>query len=157
MTEKQNLLLESGPSMFSNTECAGLFGIPGLKHFWKSRQLSFLNADKDILQRGVLSRKNSETNDTENTITRDSYQALSPSAESSATHGLRSNGAFLQTQLARACAGAPALIIAILLNLFFGVSFGQVFFPTSWIFPESVPRAIGVQVRSQSSGSPSVS
>ena len=45
-----------------------------------------------------------------------------------------------------ALAGFPGLVIAVLMNLFFGVSFGQAFFPTSWEFPPEVPRAIGVQV-----------
>ena len=34
----------------------------------------------------------------------------------------------------------------LLLNLFLAVSFGQAFFPTDWVFPENVPRSIGVQV-----------
>jgi hypothetical protein len=40
----------------------------------------------------------------------------------------------------------PGLLIGVILNLFFSISFGQAFFPTSWIFPASVPRTIGVQV-----------
>lgn len=40
----------------------------------------------------------------------------------------------------------PGLIIAVVLNLFFSISFGQAFFPESWVFPESLPRAIGVQM-----------
>jgi hypothetical protein len=42
--------------------------------------------------------------------------------------------------------GAPGLLIAIVLNLFLSMSFGQAFFPTSWAFPPEVPRAIGVQM-----------
>lgn len=40
----------------------------------------------------------------------------------------------------------PGLIIALLLNLFLSISFGQAFFPTEWTFPPEVPRAIGVQM-----------
>lgn len=42
--------------------------------------------------------------------------------------------------------GTPGLIIALVLNLFLSMSFGQAFFPTSWHFPAEVPRAIGVQM-----------
>lgn len=42
--------------------------------------------------------------------------------------------------------GTPGLIIALVLNLFLSMSFGQAFFPTSWNFPPEVPRAIGVQM-----------
>ena len=40
----------------------------------------------------------------------------------------------------------PGLLIALLLNLFLSISFGQAFFPTEWEFPEGVPRAVGVQM-----------
>jgi SulP family sulfate permease len=42
--------------------------------------------------------------------------------------------------------GTPGLIIALVLNLFLSMSFGQAFFPTSWQFPVGIPRAIGVQM-----------
>lgn len=52
----------------------------------------------------------------------------------------------LQHALNSGIAGTPGLLIALVLNLFLSMSFGQAFFPTSWTFPDSVPRAIGVQM-----------
>eukprot|EP01041_Mallomonas_annulata_P003001 gene3001-5879_t len=40
----------------------------------------------------------------------------------------------------------PGLLIATILNLFLSISFGQAFFPSSWTFPDGIPRAIGVQM-----------
>lgn len=42
--------------------------------------------------------------------------------------------------------GTPGLLIALLLNLFLSMSFGQAFFPASWKFPAAVPHSIGVQM-----------
>jgi SulP family sulfate permease len=40
----------------------------------------------------------------------------------------------------------PGLIIAMALNLFMSMSFGQAFFPTEWVFPAGISSAIGVQM-----------
>ena len=80
------------------------------------------------------------------TTTKVSYQAFHSPIDTPTVTNQRVASSSIKNLLQRALAGTPALIIAILLNLFFGVSFGQVFFPTSWNFPDSVPRAIGVQV-----------
>ena len=152
MTEKQNLLIESAPNKFSlngRREWTGSFGISGLSKMWNSPQLSFLHEDKTTLQKDMLARRNSHTTDVDIIITaKESYQALSPSSETFQQNKPPETSIVSKIKIlaARGLAGAPALVIAILLNLFFGVSFGQVFFPTSWIFPDSVPRAIGVQV-----------
>jgi sulfate permease, SulP family len=42
--------------------------------------------------------------------------------------------------------GIPGLVIAITLNLFLSISFGQAFFPASWTFPSEVSRAVGIQM-----------
>lgn len=42
--------------------------------------------------------------------------------------------------------GAPGVIIAVVLNLFMSMSFGQAFFPSDFNFPSEVPRSIGVQM-----------
>ncbi len=42
--------------------------------------------------------------------------------------------------------GTPGLLIAVTLNLFLSMSFGQAFFPSTWVFPDGVPRALGVQM-----------
>ena len=42
--------------------------------------------------------------------------------------------------------GTPGLLITLILNLFISISVGQAYFPTSWIFPSDIPRAIGVQM-----------
>lgn len=40
----------------------------------------------------------------------------------------------------------PGLLIAIILNMFLSVSFGQALFPSSMIMPSGVPRSLGIQV-----------
>lgn len=40
----------------------------------------------------------------------------------------------------------PGLMIAVILNLFLSISFGNAFFPSYWDFPSVVPRSIGVQM-----------
>lgn len=40
----------------------------------------------------------------------------------------------------------PGLIIVVILNLFFSISFGNAFFPSTWEFPPEVPRSIGIQM-----------
>ena len=40
----------------------------------------------------------------------------------------------------------PGLLIALILNLFLSASFGSAMFPPEWQFPDTVPRAIGVQM-----------
>ena len=42
--------------------------------------------------------------------------------------------------------GAPGVVIAVVLNLFMSMSFGQAFFPSDFSFPTDVPRSIGVQM-----------
>ena len=42
--------------------------------------------------------------------------------------------------------GIPGLIIAVILNSFTSLSFGPVFFPASFVFPDAIPRSIGVQM-----------
>lgn len=143
MAEKKSLLLESVMDKSSAGGTAGSsFNLEGLKRIWNIPQLSFLHEDKVLLQKNMRARSNSFGREIDNSTTdRASYQALSPSTDNT-TQQKES----IKHLLIRAVNGAPALVIAILLNLFFGVSFGQVFFPTSWNFPDSVPRAIGVQV-----------
>ena len=145
MTEKQNLLIESSPNKFSlegSREWTGIFGIPWLHSMWNSSQFPFLHTEK----RDVLASK---TDVDLTTTSRESYHALSPSSETTQLNAIPAISILNRGKMLaiRGLAGAPALIIAVLLNLFFGVSFGQVFFPTSWTFPDSVPRAIGVQVK----------
>lgn len=143
MAEKQNLLLESVLDKKSaGGSAAGPFNLEGLQRIWNIPQLSFLHEDKVLLQKNILERSNSFGREIDNIVTeRASYQTLSPSTDETSRQKQS-----VKLLLMRAVNGAPALIIAILLNLFFGVSFGQAFFPTSWNFPDSVPRAIGVQV-----------
>jgi hypothetical protein len=142
MAEKQNLLLES---VLDKTSAGGTaassFNLEGLQRIWNMPQLSFLHEDKVLLQKNMRERSNSFGREIDLATERASYQALSPSTDNTSEQK-----ASIKDLLIRAVNGAPALVIAILLNLFFGVSFGQVFFPTSWNFPDSVPRAIGVQV-----------
>ena len=148
MTEKQNLLIESSPNKFSlegSREWTGTFGIPWLHSMWNSSQFPYLHTEKRTVPRDVLASKT----DVDLTATsRESYHALSPSSETTQLNAIPAISTLDWGKMLaiRGLAGAPALIIAVLLNLFFGVSFGQVFFPTSWTFPDSVPRAIGVQV-----------
>jgi len=52
----------------------------------------------------------------------------------------------VQSGLAACAVGTPGLLIALVLNLFLSMSFGQAFFLMCWIFPAEVPRAIGVQM-----------
>jgi hypothetical protein len=142
MAEKQNLLLESVLDKTSGGGTAtSSFNLEGLKRIWNIPHLSFLHEDKVLLQKNMRDRSNSFGREIDVTTERASYQALSPSTDITSQQK-----ASIRNILIRAVNGAPALVIAILLNLFFGVSFGQVFFPTSWNFPDSVPRAIGVQV-----------
>ena len=148
MTEKQNLLIESSPNKFSlegSREWTGSFGIPWLRRMWNSPQHSFLDAEKEKFQKDTVARK---TDVDLTASSRESYHALSPSPETTQLNAIPATSLLDRGKIiaARSLAGAPALVIAVLLNLFFGVSFGQVFFPTSWTFPDSVPRAIGVQV-----------
>ena len=39
----------------------------------------------------------------------------------------------------------PAILLAVLVNLFLSLSFGSAFYPSQWVFPPSVSRSIGVQ------------
>jgi hypothetical protein len=63
-----------------------------------------------------------------------------------ATSHVQPGPADISTLLSSCLVGTPGLIIALVLNLFLSMSFGQAFFPTSWNFPAGVPRAIGVQM-----------
>jgi hypothetical protein len=140
MTEKQNLLSDSPPNKFSSEARAWVSSFGLRVPFPK---LSFLHEDKAMLQKDMLKRRISQNEkiDEKSETPRASYQAL-PERERIPS----SNLTFIKDLAVKALAGAPALVIAVLLNLFFGVSFGQAFFPTSWVFPPGVPRAIGVQV-----------
>lgn len=110
------------------------------------KSLNFLHEDKKKLQSDMFSRNHSMSIDQDSM--HKSYQALNSSVSDNETAFVRNYSdmdnikLFLSVCLKR----APALVIAVLLNLFFGVSFGQAFFPTSWDFPDGVPRVIGVQV-----------
>ena len=53
---------------------------------------------------------------------------------------------WLPSQLMSCVNHTPGLVIAVILNLFLSMSFGQAFFPSEWTFPNDVPRAIGVQM-----------
>lgn len=143
MTEKRSLLLDS---VLDKTSAGGnpssSFNLEGLRRIWNIPQVSFLHEDKLLLQKNMRERSNSVGREIDIIANgRASYQALSPPSDQ-----ISEKKQSIKILLTRAVNGAPALVIAILLNLFFGVSFGQVFFPTSWNFPDSVPRAIGVQV-----------
>ena len=142
MAEKKNLLL--GKTSRGSSDALGL------QRIWNSPHLSFLHGEKTSLQKDMLNRKNSHASDIDvNATAKTSYHALSSSGtEDDSIEVTKSPLMVMQNLLLSGLAGAPALVIAILLNLFFGVSFGQVFFPTSWTFPDGVPRAIGVQVKS---------
>ena len=144
MTEKQKLLLESN-KLLSNNEMESSSSTSGLEQMWKMPNIFFQREAGSV--ESTANKKNSGRRDLNiETTTKVSYQAFNHPEDNQIFTNQRVPSSSIKNLLQRGLAGTPALVIAILLNLFFGVSFGQVFFPTSWIFPDSVPRAIGVQV-----------
>ena len=141
MTERQTLLLGSKKSLSDNET----FTTTGFEKMLKLPNLLFQRQAENI---GNIGSNNPSGNRDlhVDTTTKVSYQAFNSPIDTPTVTNQRVASSSIKNLLQRALAGTPALIIAILLNLFFGVSFGQVFFPTSWNFPDSVPRAIGVQV-----------
>lgn len=144
MAEKQNLLQESNKQS-SNNGTGSTFSRPGLDNMWKLPDVLFQRQDESVESNG-RKKFNGSRDLSCDTTTKVSYQAFNSPVDNPIVMNQSVPSSSIKNLLQRGLAGTPALIIAILLNLFFGVSFGQVFFPTSWNFPDTVPRAIGVQV-----------
>ena len=144
MAEKQNLLQESN-KLSSNNGAGSTFNRPGLDYMCKLPDVLFQRQDESVENNG-RKKFNSSRDLSCDTTTKVSYQAFNSPVDNPIVMNQSVPSSSIKNLLQRGLAGTPALIIAILLNLFFGVSFGQVFFPTSWNFPDTVPRAIGVQV-----------
>lgn len=150
MSEYSNLLeravipTRAGQDEFDFDEAQYWGGTPELRKLWLHNNVkihippkSDTDIDKDT-ESGI--QLNAWKDNRKERSNKDLHQGSEPSSDGTAAASM------LQDSIAACAVGTPGLLIALVLNLFLSMSFGQAFFPTSWVFPPEVPRAIGVQM-----------
>ena len=145
MNETTHLLKTSEPHILEGTMDDGKYwgGTPELRKLWASNNKSFKPRVDD-----EKNEKRSMSFDADKELGLSSFmidKLESPLPKPTAPEQHKSVEK-LQSAISSGLMGAPGLIIALVLNLFLSMSFGQAFFPTNWVFPPEVPRAIGVQM-----------
>lgn len=123
-------------------------GTPGLRKMWATKSFASIQSAADINSgehRTVNFHLPPMDIDVSSKVFLGSYNQ--PNALSEDQEATRVSQSIFRTCSIQNCiSGTPGLIIAVTLNLFLSMSFGQAFFPSSWDFPSDVPRAIGVQM-----------
>lgn len=158
MSEKTQLLSEKISKVFQiedkEHENINWSGTPGLRKLWTNSYKainimddnlhndSFDYIDSEHL-RNVESIDLTEKGQISNLHMNHNYSSTVSTRENEDKHDIHDNRS---PNINNCILGTPGLLIAVVLNLFLSMSFGQAFFPSSWIFPSAIPRSIGVQM-----------